>query len=133
METGPLFPVTVKRLNKPHFASIVWMDLFVAERPSTMLIMSTNFIAHGPEQSFWAWGRRFVAEQASSGINLFDCAWYTNFGLCLFCHFKDLCQRPDLGFSKSYSDIHDGIPEGASREQITLLLLAFPQLQRLCT
>jgi hypothetical protein len=52
METGSLFPATEKRLDKPHFASMVWMDVFVAVQLSTMLIMSTNFITYGPQQSY---------------------------------------------------------------------------------
>jgi hypothetical protein len=61
MEIGSLFPATEKRLNRPHFASMVWMDVFVAEQLSTMLIMSTNFIYYlwtaaivrsGPGQAF---------------------------------------------------------------------------------
>ena len=31
---------------------MVWMDVFVAEAHSTMLIMSTNFFTYGPQQSY---------------------------------------------------------------------------------
>ena len=83
---------------------MVWMDVFVAEQLSTMLIMSTNFITYGPQQSYVLdLDRRSVAEQVSSGINLLK------FGHFLFCTLEDQCQRAALGFSKSYSDIHDGI------------------------
>ena len=86
------------------------MDVFVAEQLSTMLIVSTNFITtYGPQQSYVLdVDRRSVAEQVSSGINSFDCAWY-NSNVFSFFIFQHIFQRADLGFSKSYSDIHDGI------------------------
>jgi hypothetical protein len=85
------------------------MDVFVAEQLSTMLIVSTNFITYGPQQSYVLdLDRRSVAEQVSSGINSFDCAWYNSTAFSFFI-FQHIFQRADLGLSKSYSDIHDGI------------------------
>lgn len=55
-----------------------------------MLIMSTNFISHGPQQSYVLdLDRRSVAEQVSSGINSFDCSWYTSLRPFCFCTSKD--------------------------------------------
>jgi hypothetical protein len=38
---------------------MVWMDVFVAEQLSTMLIVSTNFITYGPQQSYVLDGQAF--------------------------------------------------------------------------